>query len=147
MIAAIDHRDACGVEPICKMLPSAPSIYHAHVARRLDKPQCSVRAKRDKGFCPEIARIFAENFEVYGARKAWRPMIRERFDVAHCTVERLIQDSGLAGVIRDKPVRTTTSGKSAPYPLDRVNRAFRAPAPNRLRLSDFTYFSTWAGFV
>ncbi|OYW99905.1 MAG: IS3 family transposase, partial [Bosea sp. 32-68-6] len=96
---------------------------------------------------PEIERVFAENFEVYGARKVWRQMMREGFDVARCTVERLMQSMGLAGVIRGKSVRTTISDKSAPCPLDRVNRVFHAPAPNRLWLSDFTYVSTWAGFV
>ena len=148
MIAFIDdHRGAYGVEPICKVLPIAPSTYYAHVARRLDPSKCSARALRDEVLRPEIERVFAENFEVYGARKVWRQMMREGFDVARCTVERLMQSMGLAGVIRGKSVRTTISDKSAPCPLDRVNRVFHAPAPNRLWLSDFTYVSTWAGFV
>ncbi len=148
MIAFIDdHRGAHGVEPICKVLPIAPSTYHAHVAQRLDPSKCSARARRDAALRPQIERVFAENFEVYGARKVWRQMMREGFDVARCTVERLMQGMGLAGVIRGKPVRTTISDKSAPCPLDRVNRMFHAPAPNRLWLSDFTYVSTWAGFV
>ena len=96
---------------------------------------------------PEIERVFAENFEVYGARKVWRQMMREGFDVARCTVERRMQGMGLAGVIRGKPIRTTIPDKAAPCPLDRVNRVFHAPAPNRLWLSDFTYVSTWAGVV
>ncbi|MFG1374316.1 IS3 family transposase [Xanthobacter oligotrophicus] len=148
MIAFIDdHRGAHGVEPICKVLPITPSTYHAHVAQRLDPSKCSARARRDAALRPQIERVFAENFEVYGARKVWRQMMREGFDVARCTVERLMQGMGLAGVIRGKPVRTTISDKSAPCPLDRVNRMFHAPAPNRLWLSDFTYVSTWAGFV
>lgn len=148
MIAFIDdHRGAYGVEPICKVLPIAPSTYHAHVARRLDPSKCSARALRDAALRPEIERVFAENFEVYGARKVWRQMMREGFDVARCTVERLMQGMGLAGVIRGKPVRTTIPDKSAPCPLDRVNRVFHAPAPNQLWLSDFTYVSTWSGFV
>ena len=148
MIAFIDgHRGAYGVEPICKVLPIAPSTYHAHVAGRLDPSKCSARALRDAALRPEIERVFAENFEVYGARKVWRQMMREGFDVARCTVERLMKGMGLAGVIRGKPVRTTISDKSAPCPLDRVNRVFHAPAPNRLWLSDFTYVSTWVGFV
>ncbi|TDT92492.1 integrase-like protein [Azorhizobium sp. AG788] len=148
MIALIDdHRGAHGVEPICKVLPIAPSTYHAHVARRLDPSKCSARALRDEVLRPEIERVFTENFEVYGARKVWRQMMREGFVVARCTVERLMQGMGLAGVIRGKPVRTTLSDKSAPCPLDRVNRVFHAPAPNQLWLSDFTYVSTWAGFV
>ena len=148
MIAFIDdHRGAYGVEPICKVLPIAPSTYHAHVARRLEPSKRSVRARRDEVLRPEVARVFAENFEVYGARKVWRQMMREGFDVARCTVERLMQGMGLAGAIRGKPVRTTIQDKAAPCPLDRVNRVFHAPAPNRLWLSDFTYVSTWSGFV
>ena len=92
-------------------------------------------------------RVFAENFSVYGVRKVWRQMQREGFDVARCTVQRLMRELGLQGVIRGKPVRTTISDKAAPCPLDQVNRQFRAPAPDRLWLSDFTYVATWAGFV
>jgi transposase InsO family protein len=148
MIAFIDdHRGAYGVEPICKLLPIAPSTYHAHVARRLDPSKLSARAKRDLELKPEIERVFAENFDVYGARKVWRQMMREGFDLARCTVERLMRGMGLHGVIRGKPVRTTIPDKAAPCPLDHVNRVFHAPAPNRLWLSDFTYVSTWSGFV
>ncbi|MDO9439776.1 MAG: IS3 family transposase [Beijerinckiaceae bacterium] len=148
MIAFIDdHRRVHGVEPICKVLPIAPSTYHAHVAKRADPEKLSVRAKRDIALQSEIARVFAENFEVYGVRKVWRQMVRERFDVARCTVARLMRGMGLQGVIRGKPVRTTVPDKTAPCPLDHVNRVFHAPAPNRLWLSDFTYVSTWSGFV
>jgi transposase InsO family protein len=148
MIAFIDdHRASYGVEPICKVLPIAPSTYHAHAAKRADPGKLSARAKRDMALQPEIARVFAENFEVYGVRKVWRQMVRERFDVARCTVERLMRGVGLQGVIRGKPVRTTVQDKAAPCPLDHVNRVFHAPAPNRLWLSDFTYVSTWSGFV
>lgn len=94
---------------------------------------------------PEIARVFAENFAVYGVRKVWRQMNREGLAIARCTVERLMRDMGLQGVIRGKPVRTTISDKAAPCPLDHVNRQFHAPAPNRLWVSDFTYVSTWGG--
>ena len=83
---------------------------------------------------PEIARVFAENFAVYGVRKVWRPMMRQGVSVARCTVARLMGKMGLAGVIRGKPVRTTISDKAAPCPLDHVNRLFYAPAPNRLRV-------------
>lgn len=148
MIAFIDdHRQVHGVEPICKVLPIAPSTYHAHVAKRADPEKLSVRAKRDITLQPEIARVFAENFEVYGVRKVWRQMVRERFDVARCTVARLMRGMGLQGVIRGKPVRTTVQDKTAPCPLDHVKRVFHAPAPNMLWLSDFTYVSTWSGFV
>jgi putative transposase len=148
MIAFIDdHREVHGVEPICKVLPIAPSTYHAHVAKRTDPERLSARAKRDMALKPEIARVFAENFEVYGVRKVWRQLQRESFDVARCTVERLMRGMGLQGVIRGKPVRTTISDKAAPCPLDHVNRQFHAPRPNALWVSDFTYVSTWTGFV
>ena len=148
MIGFIDeHREAYGVEPICKVLPIAPSTYHERVAQRRDPSRLSERAQQDMVLKPEIARVFAENFAVYGVRKVWRQMMREGFSVARCTVERLMREMGLAGVIRGKPVRTTISDKAAPCPLDRVNRQFRAPAPNRLWVSDFTYVATWAGFV
>jgi transposase InsO family protein len=148
MIAFIDdHREAHGVEPICKVLPIAPSTYHDHAAKRRDLTKLSARTRRDMALKPEIARVFAENFEVYGARKVWRQLAREGVSVARCTVERLMAGLGLQGVIRGKPVRTTMQDKAAPCPLDHVNRQFRAPAPNRLWLSDFTYVSTWSGFV
>jgi transposase InsO family protein len=148
MIAFIDdHREVHGVEPICKVLPIAPSTYHAHVAKRANPENLSARARRDMALKPEIARVFAENFEVYGVRKVWRQLQRESFDVARCTVERLMRGMGLQGVIRGKPVRTTISDKAAPCPLDHVNRQFHAPRPNALWVSDFTYVSTWTGFV
>ena len=148
MIAFIDdHREAHGVEPICKVLPIAPSTYHAHVAKRTDPAKLSTRAKQDLALTPEIARVFEENFDVYGVRKVWRQLQREGFDVARCTVERLMRGMGLQGVIRGKPVRTTISDKAAPCPLDHVNRQFQAPRPNALWVSDFTYVATWTGFV
>ena len=148
MIAFIDdHRGVHGVEPICKVLPIAPSTYRAHVAQRADPVRLSARAKRDAALKIEVRRVFEENFGVYGVRKVWRQLKREGFDVARCTVERLMQTMGLQGVIRGKPVRTTISDKSAPCPLDHVNRQFRAPRPNVLWVSDFTYVATWTGFV
>jgi putative transposase len=148
MIAFIDdHREAHGVEPICKVLPIAPSTYHAHVARRADPAKRSARAKRDAALKPEVRRVFDDNLQVYGVRKVWRQLRRENHDVARCTVERLMRDMGLQGAIRGKPVRTTVSDKAAPCPLDHVNRQFRAPGPNVLWVSDFTYVATWTGFV
>jgi len=148
MIAFIDdHREVHGVEPICKVLPIAPSTYYSHVAKRVDPEKLSARARRDRVLKPEIARVFAENFEVYGARKVWRQLQREDVDVARCTVERLMRSMGLQGVIRGKPVRTTISDKAGPCPLDHVNRQFNAPRPNMLWVSDFTYVATWTGFV
>ena len=148
MIAFIDdNRDVYGVEPICRVLPIAPSTYHEHVAQRQDASRLSARAQQDVTLKPEIARVFAENFAVYGVRKVWRQIMREGFAVASCTVERLMREMGLTGVIRGKPARTTISDKTAPCPRDHVNRQFHAPAPNRLWVSDFTYVATWAGFV
>jgi len=148
MIAFIDdHRGAYGVEPICEVLPIAPSTYHAHAARRRDPAKLSTRARRDAALKEEIRRVFEENFGVYGARKVWRQLRRERQEVARCTVARLMKAMGLQGVIRGRTVRTTVSDKAAPCPLDRVNRQFRSPRPNALWVSDFTYVATWAGFV
>ena len=148
MIAFIDdHRNAYGVEPICKLLPIAPSTYHAHVAQRADPSQLCRRARRDLALKDEINRVFTENFAVYGARKVWRHLQREGHGVARCTVERLMREMGLQGVRRGKVVRTTISDKAAPCPLDKVNRQFKADRPNQLWVSDFTYVSTSAGFV
>ena len=148
MIAFIDdHREDHGVEPVCRVLPIAPSTYHLNAAKRVDPAKLSLRAKRDLALKPEMARVFADNFGVYGVRKVWRQMQREGFDVARCTVARLMRSMGLQGVIRGKPMRTTVSNKAAPCPLDHVNRQFHAPAPNRLWVSDFTYVATWKGFV
>jgi transposase InsO family protein len=148
MIAFIaDQRHVHGVEPICKVLPIAPSTYYAHEAKRRDPLRLSARARRDLALRVEVRRVFDANYRVYGVRKVWRQLQREGFDVARCTVARLMRAMGLAGVIRGKPVRTTISDRSAPCPRDHVNRQFRAPAPDMLWVSDFTYVATWAGFV
>ena len=148
MIAFIDdHRGELGVEPICKHLPIAPSTYYDHLARRVNPDLRSGRAKRDAVLRPEIERVFDENYKVYGVRKVWRQLGREGFDVARCTVARLMKDLGLEGVIRGKKARTTIPDKSQPCPLDKVNRQFRVPAPDMLWVSDFTYVATWQGFV
>ncbi|WP_095204622.1 IS3 family transposase [Mesorhizobium carmichaelinearum] len=148
MIAFIDdHREAHGVEPICKVLPIAPSTYHDHVAKRIDPSRLSARAKRDEALKDEVRRVFEANFRVYGVRKVWRQLQREGFDVARCTVARLMRAMGLEGILRGKPIRTTVSDKATPCPLDHVNRQFHAPAPNMLWVSDFTYVATWTGFV
>jgi len=148
MTAFIDeHREVYGAEPICRVPPIAPSTYHARVAQRRDPGRLSDRARRDRDLESEVLRVFAENFGVYGVRKVCRQMNREGFAVARCTIERLMRDLGLQGVIRSKPVRTTISDKSTPCPLDQVNRQFHAPAPNMLWVSDFTYVATWAGIV
>jgi putative transposase len=148
MKAFIDeHRDAYGVEPICRVLPIAPSTYREHAARRTASGRAPARNRRDAVLREEIGRVFEANFRVYGVRKVWRQLKRESIDVARCTVARLMRQMGLKGVVRGKPVRTTISDTSAPCPLDRVNRTFKAPRPNTLWVSDFTYVATWAGFV
>lgn len=148
MIAFIDDQRAVhGVEPICEVLPIAPSTYHDHAAKRRDPLRLSARARRDLALRVEVRRVFDANYRVYGVRKVWRQLRREGFDVARCTIARLMRAMGLAGVIRGKPVRTTVSDRSTPCPRDHVNRQFHAPAPDMLWVSDFTYVATWAGFV
>ena len=148
MIAFIDdQRWVHGVEPICKVLPIAPSTYHAHVAKRVDPSRLSARARRDAALKDEVRRVFEANFRVYGVRKVWRQLQREGFAVARCTVARLMRAMGLEGVIRGRTVRTTVSDKAAPCPLDHVNRQFSVSRPNALWVSDFTYVATGSGFV
>jgi transposase InsO family protein len=148
MIDFIDqHRAINGVEPICRVLPIAPSTYHAHAARRADPGKLPPRVRRDAALKVEIRRVYEENFSVYGVRKVWRQLNREGIAVARCSVARLMQTMGLQGVVRGKRVRTTISNATAPCPLDLVNRQFMAPRPNTLWVSDFTYVATWGGFV
>jgi len=148
MIAFIDdHRDAFGVEPICRVLPIAPSSYHAQVAQRRAPERASARTRRDGLLKAEIRRVHAEHFGVYGVRKVWHQLRREGLAVARCTVARLMRALGLQGVVRGKETRTTMPNRGAPCPADKVNRQFHAPRPNQLWLSDFTYVATWQGFV
>jgi putative transposase len=143
MIAYIDrHKDRYGVEPICHLLPIAPSTYHQ--ARR--RP-ISARAVRDAKLKVEIARVHAEHFGVYGARKVWRQLHREGITVARCTVERLMGELHLEGVRRGKPHKTTTPADSSARPADLVERDFSATRPNQLWVADLTYVATWSGFV
>lgn len=148
MIAFIDDQRAeYGVEPICRVLPIAPSTFYEHAAVARDPDRASDRAKRDAALRPEVQRVWDQNFEVYGVRKVWHQMRREGFDVARCTVERLMRELGIQGVIRGKHQKTSRPDKALPCPRDKVNRRFRALAPNTLWVSDFTYVSTWQGFV
>src|SRR4051812_24848114 len=148
MIAFIDdHREVYGVEPICRVLPIAPSTYHAHVAARTDPAKASARARQDLVLMAQIRRVHEANFGVYGARKVWRQLAREGIVVARCTVERLMRQMGLRGAVRGKETRTTIADKATPCPADKVNRHFQAPHPNALWVSDFTYVATWQGFV
>jgi putative transposase len=143
MIAYIDaNRDRFGVEPICRVLPIAPSTYHAARSR-----PASARAVRDAKLRAEISRIHAEHFGVYGVRKLWRQLHREGIVVARCTVERLMGELGLEGVRRGKGRRTTTPDETAARPADLVDRHFAAQRPNRLWVADLTYVATWSGFV
>jgi len=141
------HREVHGVEPICRVLPIAPSTYYAREMVRKHPERASRRAKRDGVLRPEVERVWKANLEVYGVRKVWHQMQREGFDIARCTVARLMKELGLQGVKRGKSVKTTVSNKAEPCPRDKVNRQFQAKAPNMLWVSDFTYVSTWAGFV
>lgn len=142
-----DHRDVYGVEPICRVLPIASSTYYHRLACRADPTRASKRQQRDAVLRPEIQRVCDQNYKVYGVRKAWHQLRREGFDVARCTVARLMKQIGLRGALRGKSVKTTHSDPSAPCPQDKVNRQFRASSPNILWVSDFTYVSTWQGFV
>jgi len=142
-----EHREEYGVEPICRVLPIAPSTYRAHAARLADPSKLSDRARRDAELRPEIQRVWDDNFKVYGVRKVWHQLKREGIAAARCTVARLMGEMGLAGAVRGKPVKTTKSNPAKPCPEDRVNRQFQAPQPNALWLSDFTYVSSWAGHV
>ena len=141
------HRELHGVEPICKVLQIAPSGYRRHAAHQRNPALRCARAQRDDGLIPQIERVWQVNMQVYGADKVWKQLNREGVRVARCTVERLMKRLGLEGVRRGKVVRTTISDKAAPCPLDRVNRQFKADRPNQLWVSDFTYVSTWQGWV
>ena len=148
MNAFIDeHRARCGVEPICRALQVAPSAYRCQAARRREPALLPARAKRDASLLPQVQRVYDENLRVYGADKVWHQLRREGVVVARCTVERLMRLLGLAGARRGKKVRTTVPDAKAACPLDHVNRDFSAERPNRLWVADFTYVSTWQGFV
>ena len=121
-----DHRAIYGVEPICRVLPIAPSTYYAHAARLANPVLMPARAKRDAALSEQIQRVWEENFSVYGVRKVWRQLAREGIEVARCTVERLMKKLRLQGVRRGKRVKTTVSDRATPCPLDRVNRQFKA---------------------
>src|SRR5438067_7360458 len=143
MIRYIDeNRDRYGVEPICDVLPIAPSTYHE--ARR--RPP-SDRALRDDELKVQIRRVHAANFGVYGARKVWHQLRREGITVARCTVERLMREMHLQGVRRGRFKRTTIPNDQATRPADLVNRDFSAARPNQLWVADITYVATFSGFV
>ncbi|WP_430750734.1 IS3 family transposase [Escherichia coli] len=139
-------REQYGVGPVCSELHIAPSTYYHCQQQRHHPDKRSARAQRDDWLKREIQRVYDENHQVYGVRKVWRQLLREGIRVARCTVARLMAVMGLAGVLRGKKVRTTVSRKTVATG-DRVNRQFVAERPDQLWVADFTYVSTWQGFV
>ncbi len=135
------NRDAYGVEPICKVLPIAPSTYYEHASRQ------AARWHREHALAPMIDRVWQENRQAYGARKVWRQLHREGVKVARCTVERLMRRAGLQGVVRGKPRKWIGQELVEEKPMDLVKRQFTADRPNALWVSDFTHVPTWQGLV
>ena len=148
MVTFIDERrDDYGVESICAVLPIAPSTYYAVKACEADPTLRSDRAQRDEELCVEIKRVWEANFRVYGVRKVWHQLMREGFDVARCTVARLMRRMGLRGAVRGWRIKTTVPAALADRPLDLVELDFAVERPNRLWVSDLTYVATWRGFA
>ena len=142
-----DHKDRFGVEPICAVLPIAPSTYYEYKAREGEPDRRPARAIRDERLKPEIRRVWDENYRVYGAHKVWKQLNREGIKVARCTVARLMREMSLRGVVRGKKIKTTIPAEIDARPADRVNRDFKVSEPNRLWVADLTYIATWRGFV
>ena len=142
-----DHREAYGVEPICRVIQIAPSTYYETKAREADPARQPARVRRDAELRVEIERVWTDNRRVYGARKVWEQLRREQVAAARCTVERLMAGLGLKGVVRGTSVRTTVPDAARPQPPDLVGRAFTATRPDALWVADFTYVATWQGMV
>ena len=142
-----EYGERFGVEPICAVLPIAPSTYYAHRARRRDPARRAPRARRDEVLSVQIRRVWEENFGVYGARKVWKQLNREGHRVARCTVERLMRGLGLRGAVRGRRIRTTVPAAPPASIRDRVNRTFAVSRPNALWVADLTYVATWRGLV
>ena len=140
-----DHKLAHGVEPICRVLPIAPSTFYAHSAIARNPDLASDRAKRDIVDAEKIKEAFDGSGKRYGARKIWHDLRRDGHDIARCTVERLMKGMGIQGVVRGQKPITTNPDTSRPCPDDKVNRDFTASMPNQLWVSDFTYVSSWQG--
>ena len=149
MVDFIDeHRGEQGVEPICRQLQIAPSTYYEQKAREADASRLPERVVRDAQLREKIEWVWKEHFGVYGARKVWRQLIREKVTVARCTVERLMREMGLQGAVRGRRYKKTTiSDGRAERPADLVGREFTAERPNQLWVADLTYVATWTGFV
>jgi len=141
MVAFIDdHRADYGVEPICRVLPIAPSTYYAFKTVEADPTKASARVQQDALLKPEVVRVFEQNFGVYGARKVWLQLNREGIEVARCTVARLMREMGLRGAIRGRTFKVTTQAvEGIERPRDLVARDFAASRPNELWVSDLTY--------
>jgi transposase InsO family protein len=143
-----ENRSQYGVEPICEMLPIAPSTFYEVEARHRELDRMPVRAKRDAVLEPEISRVWNVNRRVYGAHKVWKQLNREEIPVARCTVARLMRKLGLRGAVRGKTFTTTTVPDTAAMrPRDLVDRNFTAARPNQLWVADLTYVAAWSGFV
>lgn len=143
-----EQREQYGVEPICKVLPIAPSTYYEQKARQIDPFRVPARVRRDAVLCGEIERVWKDNFQVYGARKVWRQLGREGQQVARCTIERLMRQMGLQGATRGRrPKVTTIADEHASRPADLVERNFTAQQPNQLWVADLSYVATWKGFA
>ena len=148
MIAFIeDHRSEHGVEPICRVLPIAPSTFYARAAVARDPDLASDRAKKDVLDKAKIKEAFNDSAKRYGARKIWHELRRNKYDIARCTVKRLMKAMGIQGVVRDQKPITTNPDSSQPCPDDKVQRQFTATMPNQLWVSNFTYVSNWQGMV
>ena len=149
MVTFIDqHRATYGVEPICAVLPIAPSTYFLRKTQQQEVAKRSARAQRDADLRAAIQRVWDDNEQVYGPRKVWKQLRRDGRRVARCTVERLMRDMGLKGVSRGRAWVVTTQVETADNrPVDRVERRFTATRPNQLWVADFTYVATWRGFV
>ena len=143
-----EHKKEYGVEPMCSVLPIAPSTFHEHARRKREPKRRPPRVIRDEELRVEIQRVYDETKQRYGAYKVWRQLRNEGIAVARCTVERLMAEMSLRGVTRGRAFRlTTTTDESLGRPLDLVERRFEAERPNQLWVADITYVATWTGFV
>ena len=143
-----DHRDTYGVEPICRVLPIAPSTYYETKRQQREPQRRSARARRDEKLRCEIRRVYDANYRVYGVHKVWRQLNREGIGAARCAVRRLMRQMGLRGATRGRAFKvTTTRDGSLARPGDLVERDFSATGPNQLWVADLTYVATWSGFV
>jgi putative transposase len=133
-----DHRAVYGGEPICKVLPIAPSTYYLHATRRANPELRPARSQSDEALSQQIRQVWDAHFQAYGARKVWWQLQREGLAVARCTAERLMRQMGLKGIVRGKTVKTAISDADAACPWDCVNRQFSAERPNALWVADFT---------